>query len=494
MTPRSALSPRDRDFLARIHAAVGTNPFGDERVAIDREIAGAGADVPRAEVLDRLLALLDARLRAIDKGRAVDLRRFAGRDRELVETGILFAAFHRVAPALDERIRREIAGERGAFPLARDTLAELVARGIDDDEARHSLAIFWQMRRAYWFIETQLPGTSRSMRRLRQALWNDVFTHDLRLYARLLWKRMEDFSTFFVGETGTGKGTAAAAIGRSGWIGYDARKDRFESSFLDAFLAINLSEFPETLLESELFGHERGAFTGAVARYEGVFARSRAHGAIFLDEIGEVAPPVQVKLLTVLQDRTFRPVGSHASRRFEGRVIAATNRPIAELRASGALRDDLWYRLSADVIEMPTLRERLEEDPAELDVLIGAIFDTMLGERPRELAVLVKDAIARDVGPDYRWPGNVRELAQCIRRVLLTRRYAPEPAVAPDASDIERALLAASGDGTWAADELVGRYCAALHARLGTYEAVAARVGLDRRTVRKHVLAAGTQK
>lgn len=484
------LTARDRDFLVRIAAAITANPFSDERIGIDRAIVGASPETPRADVLVSLLAALDARLESLGRGRSLDVRRFGAEDRALVEAGLLFAVFHRLAPALDERIRRELRGERGEVGFAREALSELSARGIDEPQAFHYLAIFWQMRRAFFFVETTLPGTSASMRRLRQSLWNDLFTADLALYARLLWRRMEDFSTFLTGETGTGKGTAAAAIGRSGFIPYDPRRQRFASSFVDAFLAINLAEFPETLLESELFGHQRGAFTGAVAQHSGLFARAKAHGAIFLDEIGEVSQAVQVKLLHVLQERTFRPVGSHEPSRFEGRVIAATNRPVAALRRQGAFRDDLYYRLSADVIEMPTLRQRLDEDPGELDVLIGAILEQLLGEQPRELALMVREAIARDVGPRYRWPGNVRELAQCTRRVLLTRRYVPELAESSIAADAEDALLAAAGGGSWTAEDLLARYCAALHARLGTYEAVAARVGLDRRTVKRHVLAA----
>ncbi|MDQ3032646.1 MAG: sigma 54-interacting transcriptional regulator [Myxococcota bacterium] len=484
----AALRPRDRDFLTRIAAAVTANPFGEERAAIDREISSAPADVPRAEVLGRMLAVLDQRLGSIAGGRP-DLGRFPPEDRERLELALLFQVFHRIAPDLDLRIETELAGDRGPVKFAREALAELAARGIGDDAARHYLAVFWQMRRAFYFVETSLPGTSTSMRRLRQSLWNAVFTHDLLLYSRLLWRRMEDFSTFLVGETGTGKGTAAAAIGRSGLIPFDARRQRFESSFVDMFLSVNLSEFPETLLESELFGHEKGSFTGATDRHEGVLARTRTHGAIFLDEIGEVAPAVQVKLLNVLQDRSFRPVGTHDAKRFEGRVISATNRPVDELRRAGAFRDDLWYRLSADVIEMPTLRRRLEEDPSELGLLIETILTAMLGEKPPEVVAMVEAAIARDLPAGYRWPGNVRELAQCVRRVLLTKRYVPE--LPRDAGGDEgHALLEATERGALRGDALLARYCAALYDELGTYEAVAERVGIDRRTAKKHVVAA----
>src|SRR5438093_11021295 len=175
---------------------------------------------------------------------------------------------------------------------------------------------------------------------LRRNLWQNVFTQEIRLYERYLWDRLEDFSTLLLGETGTGKGTAAAAIGRSGFIPFDEKQGRFVESFTRSFIALNLSQHPETLIESELFGHKKGAFTGAVEAHEGVFARCSPHGAIFLDEIGDVPTPIQIKLLHVLQERTFSPVGSHEKLRFRGRVIAATNQPLDVLREKQLFRDD----------------------------------------------------------------------------------------------------------------------------------------------------------
>src|SRR5881296_2538277 len=208
------------------------------------------------------------------------------------------------------------------------------------------------------------------MRRLREALWNNVFSHDMRGYEAALWNRMEDFSTLLLGETGTGKGSAAASIGRSEFIPYVAGQRRFAANFTDTFIAINLSQFPETLIESELFGHRKGSFTGAIDHHQGVFERCSAHGALFLDEIGEVSIPTQIKLLQVLQERTFTPVGGHEKKRFSGRVIAATNRSLDDLRERKLFRDDFFYRLCSDLITVPPLRQRLREAPEELDLLI----------------------------------------------------------------------------------------------------------------------------
>src|SRR5262249_31113445 len=147
---------------------------------------------------------------------------------------------------------------------AQKMFGELTSYGWNADGAARLVAVFFQLRRAYFFVDRGLTGRSPSMRKLRERLWNNVFTHDLRLYERYLSTRMEDFSTILLGETGSGKGTAAAAIGQSGFIPFDPHKGKFVESFTRAFVTINLSQYPENLIESELFGHKRGAFTGAI--------------------------------------------------------------------------------------------------------------------------------------------------------------------------------------------------------------------------------------
>lgn len=482
------LSPPERDFLSLVSEAVVANPFASRRAEIDRRLAKAADGAP--DVLAQVNSRLSSRLETIDRRRERDGEFETAEDAALYEYGVLFEAFHRFSGRFDAYIEEQMsAGTKPVVvPFGRDLLTWITARSIPPQRAERFFSLFFQLHRAYYFIARGLVGRSPAMGRLREALWNSVFTHDLRRFDELLWDRMEDFSTVILGETGSGKGAAAAAIGRSGFIPWDADRQRFAASFTEGFVAINLSQFPETLIESELFGHKKGAFTGAVDAHEGVFSRCHAHGSIFLDEIGEVSIPVQIKLLRVLQDREFNPVGSHQSVRFEGRVIAATHQSLETLRAAGRFRDDFWYRLCADVIQVPTLRERIAEDAGELDDLLGVIAKRILGRPAPAVAQETRAAIERDLGLDYAWPGNVRELEQCVRRVLLTQRCMPDPSVV-SMDVVENPMDAAFDAGTLTARQVLDRYCAVLHAQHGTYEKVARITDLDRRTVKKHVLA-----
>jgi DNA-binding NtrC family response regulator len=487
MTTRSLREP-DRAFFALVAEATFSNPFGETRDALDRRMARAHAAQSGGPDLTRVLAHLEARLTAIDLRGREAFAGYAPADRTLLENAVLFQIFHRYTSALDELIERQI--EAGAAPcpaaFGRRMLGDLAFYGWEKAAAARFVGIFFQMRRAFFFIERGLTGKCPSMRALREGLWNNVFTRDIRVYERYLSSRMEDFSTIFLGETGCGKGTAAAAIGRSAFIPFDIGKDRFAESFTRAFVTINLSQYPENLIESELFGHKKGAFSGAIETHDGAFERCSAHGAIFLDEIGEVSVQVQIKLLNVLQERRFSPVGSHESKRFEGRVIAATNRSLAELRGDGAFRHDFYYRLCSDVIEVPPLRVRLAERPEEMDELLEHLVGRIVGEKSEELVAKAKRAIVKGVGSGYAWPGNVRELEQAVRRILMTSRYDPGPNVAN--ADPDARWLQSMQQGDLDAHELLASYCTLLYRRHGTYEEVAKRTKLDRRTVKKYVV------
>ncbi|MBL7650153.1 MAG: sigma 54-interacting transcriptional regulator, partial [Candidatus Hydrogenedentes bacterium] len=200
-------------------------------------------------------------------------------------------------------------------------------------------------------------------------------------------------------------------------------------------------------------------------------------------EIGDASLGVQIKLLRVLQERGFTPVGSHKSQRFSGRIIAATHQSLVELRQQGKFREDFFYRLCSDAITVPPLRQRLAETPAELELLVRALVARLFGAASPEAADLVLTALRRDLPADYRWPGNVRELEQAVRRILLTGRYQGEPATETDFWQQAQA-------GMLDARSLLAGYCALLYRNCGNYEEVARRANLDRRTVRKHLQAA----
>src|SRR5687768_16660820 len=458
------LTAADREFFAALGDVVFLNPFSERRAQLIVKLA-PGAKLADREALARVVA---PRLAPLIR----ELERLSAEDRLLLEPALLYVSYHRCVPQLDALIERQAKGGASLpVPFAEQAIADMVQHGFAPERAERLFAFFFQLRRAFYFIERSLAGECESMRRLREALWNNVFTHDMRAYEAALWHRMEDFSTLLLGETGTGKGQAAAAIGRSAFIPYLPGERRFAANFAESFMAINLSQFPETLIESELFGHRKGAFTGAIEHYQGVFERCSAHGALFLDEIGEVSIPVQIKLLQVLQERTFTPLGGRDKRRFSGRVIAATNQPL------DSLRRDFFYRLCSDVIRVPTLRQRIAESDEELPTLVRILVERLTGSAEPAGRVLVS------LPKHHSWPGNVREPEQAVRRVLLTGRYVPETMV-PDGDALLVEKLRA---GELTAGELLARYSAMLYRRLGTYTEVAKRTGLDPRTTRKHV-------
>ena len=487
MEKKTTLTASDRHFLSQIAQVTYMNPFDLVRNRILVQLAGGHSGMRGEAALKVVIPKMNARITHIDQQGFNTLERFAAEDRLMMRSLFLYQIYNRYTSELDRVIEEQLRNKDAPVALAERVITDLTTRGFTESEALHYFACFFQLRRAFSFIFYSLVGRSRSIQKLRFALWNNVFTNDMRAFDRALWGRMEDFSTLLLGETGTGKGSAAAAIGRSGYIPFDRAKGRFVASFTESFISTNLSQFPETLIESELFGHRKGAFTGAVDDHKGLFELCSQHGALFLDEIGEMTVPVQIKLLQVLQDRTFTSVGSHQAKRFAGRVIGATNKSITELRTSGRFRDDLFYRLCSDVITLPTLRQRLEEDPSELERLVREQIVRLTGKDDAHDTEFILETLKRDLPKNYPWPGNVRELEQAVRRVLLTHHYTGDMKMA--GAEPSHALAGEIHAGTLNARELLSRYCGLLHDRLGTIEEVARRTGLDRRTVKKYVAA-----
>jgi DNA-binding NtrC family response regulator len=487
MNKRKTLSSENRQFFQLLSEAATTNPFSDAYWDLQMKIADCDTTVSLDELPSRMVARVAEKVRKLEAEDRADINHFSGEDRELLRRAFLYDTYHQFLSRLDRHIGEQAnAGEKPIpVPFYREVFTPLCGKGFSRDEAGFYLAIFYQVSRAFFFIDRSLVGRSESMKELRRRLWNNVFTNDIRIYERHLWNRMEDFSTLLLGETGTGKGAAAAAIGQSGFIPFDEKRGAFVESFAGGYKALNLSQFPESLIESELFGHRKGAFTGAVEAHEGIFARCSEYGSIFLDEIGDVGEPVQIKLLHVLQDRNFSPVGSHETRRFRGRIIAATNRPLDDLRTGGQFRDDFFYRLCSDIIVVPPLRQRIQEDPAEMDDLVSLIVRRISGEASRDILEMVRRRIVESPGKNYAWPGNVRELEQAVRRILLTGSYHGDARIA--ASGLRSRLQTGIDEGSLDAETLLSGYCELLYERLGTYEEVARLTNLDRRTAKANI-------
>jgi DNA-binding NtrC family response regulator len=211
-----------------------------------------------------------------------------------------------------------------------------------------------------------------------------------------------DSTVLILGESGTGKELVARTIHFNG-----PRADK-------ALIAVNCGAIPETLLESELFGHERGAFTGATGTRIGRFELAHG-GTIFLDEIGEMSPSLQVKLLRVLQERSFERVGGTKTLRVDVRVIAATNRDLDEAVRDGRFREDLYYRLNVIPLVVPALRERPDDIP-----LLAAHFLSVFNEQKHKNVLGVSDEAMRALCA-YSWPGNVRELENLIERLVILK-------------------------------------------------------------------------
>jgi sigma-54 dependent transcriptional regulator, flagellar regulatory protein len=210
-------------------------------------------------------------------------------------------------------------------------------------------------------------------------------------------------TVLLTGETGTGKEVAARAV------------HTLSPRRVHPFVAVNCGAIPADLLESELFGHEKGAFTGAIALRRGRFELAE-HGTLFLDEIGDMSFPMQVKLLRVLQERTYERLGTGTPLRCNVRIIAATHRDLEKEMRNGTFREDLFHRLNVFPVELPPLRERREDLPAlmlELNARARA-----QGRRTLEFSPEALDALTQ-----YPWPGNIRELANLLERLSITRTH-----------------------------------------------------------------------
>jgi len=494
----AVFSRQDQHFLLSVAKLGYGNPFLPERITYEKAALGrefvpggpvwsASVSNPDAEPpneaalykkLNALMEVLPARLAA-----ASDVR-----DEEL-------AAFEEsVHYMLYQRYHAQFVAARGKWRFYREFLADwnrlsrIPGKQFKSGlEPAHVFACFRQIQRAFHHIYDNIIGNSMPAARLRASIWQSIFTHDMRRYRRVLYRRMGEFPTLITGPSGTGKELIARAIAGARYVPFDPERMEFADAPGESFLPINIAALSPTLIESELFGHRRGSFTGAIGDRKGWLEACPPSGSVFLDELGEMDLAIQVKLLRVIETRRFSAVGDTAVRDFQGKLIAATNRDLpSEIRA-GRFREDLYYRLCADLIQTPSLADQIRDSPQVLRELVLYMTQRTVGDEAERCLPEVEEWIGKQLPGDYAWPGNYRELEQCVRNVIIRRSYRPLAQAANRNEDNEDHFFARFRAGQLSADELLARYAARVYQLTGSYEEAARRMGVDRRTVKAKV-------
>ncbi len=345
-------SAAETSFVEAVARLAYGNPFLRERIEAERAALGAefvplqavwnvrsdaAGDTPNNILLsakaERTVSALRGRLREL--GDTVSTGEL-----ELYRDLVLYTVYYRYQHRFLELFQTSLeSGGRGtgSADFFRDFSRDLfslmdvpgLAGSVSTAETGHIFSCFYQVRRAFSGIFRHIVGGSMAAARLRAAVWQSVFTHDIRRYRRTLYSRMKSIPVLISGPSGTGKELVARAIAFSSYIPFDVGRRAFSASPADQLLALNLSALSPSLLESELFGHRKGAFTGAQDEHTGWLESCGPYGTIFLDEVGDVAAAIQVKLLRVLEAGTFQRLGETESRRFTGKIVAATNRDLA---------------------------------------------------------------------------------------------------------------------------------------------------------------------
>jgi transcriptional regulator with AAA-type ATPase domain len=510
--------PVERTFAERVARYMHLNPFGhadavlrySEVMSVDLGLAAHEAalsplripDQPYIEpLLRRVMALLNLVLERCAAGSV----EFSAEDIRLYDDLLVCAMFFRFRDGFD-RIHKAHCPETAAvfrsFRAAHTEYAR-VPFPLEPHlaDCPHGFACLVQIRRAFLLIKALIRGNSRPAVQLRAAVWNSICPHEMRLYGQLMYDRMHEVTTLILGPSGTGKELVATAIGLMRYIPFDAAKLRFTEEFGGSFHAVNLSALSRDLIESEMFGHCAGAFTGAVQDRVGWFELCRPRHTVFLDEIGELDAAVQVKLLRVLQSREFHRVGETEPRQFHGKLIAATNRDLAAEIAAGTFRQDLYYRLCSDIVTTPSLRAQLDDCPSDLPLLVRLVAAKCLGNKATTdhldwLAQLTVEWIERSpqLGWGYSWPGNFRELEQCVRNVMVRGQYhplsmhaLPAAAMPPAAKTPVDAFVDAVRRTSLSFDELLEQYCSLVFARSGNLAEAARRLDKHRATVQSRI-------
>ena len=392
------------------------------REAIAERLADHGFLVEQAasgeQALQRLadfafdILITDLRLPGIDGGKVID----AALERYPEIIAIVITGYGTVKDAV-EAIKQG-AADFITKPFQFDALLHVLRSALEQRRLKSENAYLRSQLEDRYRIDG-LVGHSRVMRDLFQLLETVAATSS---------------TVLITGETGTGKELAARAIHHNS----PRRANRF--------VAINCSAIPETLLEAELFGHVRGAFTGAVGTRQGRLEQAHK-GTLFLDEIGTMSPALQAKLLRVLQEREFERVGDSHTIKIDVRVIAATHSDLTKMVADGSFREDLFYRLNVIPVQLPPLRDRREDIP----LLVQHFLQKLAGEAGRGAVTISQDALRRLMA--YQWPGNIRQLENACERALAFSQGRSQIDVPDLTPDIQNQAAPVDSSDVWFPDD-----------------------------------------
>jgi DNA-binding NtrC family response regulator len=491
----AVFSTSDRHFLKSVASLAYANPFLPERIALQKAALGDefepygpfwSASVTDPDVTPSNITAIYRKL----NGRIENLHA------QLMAAPVVredeFAIFEEsVHYLLYERYHPDFVAAKDHWRFYRDFLGDwtrlcrIPGKTLESSlPPAHVFACFRQIQRAFHHIYDNIIGNSMPAAQLRASIWQSIFTHDMRRYRRTLYRKMGEFPTLITGPSGTGKELIARAIAGSRYVPFDPDRMEFADSRSESFLPVNLAALSPTLIESELFGHRRGSFTGAIADRKGWLESCPPTGSVFLDELGELEMAIQVKLLRVLETRRFSAVGDTATREFRGKLIAATNRHLpSEIRA-GRFREDLYYRLCADLIQTPSLAEQIADSPDVLKELLHYMTARTVGEEVDRCLPEVEKWIVTHLPASYMWPGNYRELEQCVRNIIIRHSYRP---LEHTAGSPDEELVRGFHGGQFTAEELIARYAVQVYRLTGSYEEAARRMGIDRRTVKAKI-------
>lgn len=497
--------PEERAFAELITGLCYSNPFSKQRVELEKRALGdrysAVSDAwslgPGHRNKNLLPLTEQTRALLVSSHKRVTSTTSVG-DRMLFGGLLRFWLFYRFNDELltltGHSLRPGFKDQRVALHAKfRAALAELhPGCDVGLPEPAHLFALLFQLRRAFERIHQTIIGAGGPARVLRARLWQSVFSYDMRRYERTLFDRMHEMPTLILGPSGTGKELAARAIGMSRYLPFNDKSECFVEEVAEGFQALNIAALAPELLESELFGHTKGAFTGATSDRVGWLEGCPEHGTIFLDEIGELDGTIQIKLLRTLQTRELQRVGESKSRAFLGKIISATNRNLDEAIANGTFRQDFYYRLCADIVHTPSLSAQLKDRPADLEMLVSHVAARLVNvDEVAAVTDQVSSFVRKKLGMDYAWPGNIRELEQCVRNLLIQGEYTPQAQRVGEDSDpahsmagkLSRAFLA----GEISADELLDTYTSWVFQKTQSYSETGRKLGLDRRTVKSRV-------